>query len=159
MCLPSLRRLRNTLSFRLTLWYFGLFTLSAAILFGAAYVLMAATLQRKDQEAIQFELHEYVSEYQRGGLEAVEKQVALQQGHIGRVVYFARVADRENRTLLLSIPSKWNRFDLTQLEKANASADKQWIYIPAKGDEDVLEIGSSRLPDGTLIQVGLNSEV
>lgn len=112
MSLPSLRRLRNTLSFRLTLWYFGLFTLSAAILFATAYVLLAVTLQRKDRDAIQFELHEHVSEYQRGGLEAVEKQVALQQEHIGRVMFFARVANPENRTLLLSIPSKWSRFDL-----------------------------------------------
>jgi signal transduction histidine kinase len=159
MSLPSLRRLRNTLSFRLTLWYFGLFTLSAVILFGTAYVLLAVTLQRKDRDAIQFELQEYVSEYQRGGLEAVEKEIALQQGHLGKVVFFVRVADPENRTLLLSIPSKWNRFDLTQLEKSNASADRQWILIPIKGDEDVLEIGSSRLPDGTLIEVGLNSEV
>lgn len=159
MFLPSLRRLRNTLSFRLTLWYFGLFTLSAAILFGAAYVLLAATLQRKDREAIQFELHEYVSEYQRGGLDAVEKQIALQQGHMGRVAFFARVATPENRTLLLSIPSKWNRFDLTQLENPHATTEKRWIHIPAKGDEEVLEIGSSQLPDGTLIQVGLNSEV
>ena len=159
MSLPSLRRLRNTLSFRLTLWYFGLFTLSAAILFGAAYVLLAATLQRKDREAIQFELHEYESEYRRGGLAAVEKQMALQQGHTGRVKYFARVADPENRTLLVSIPSKWNRFDLSQLEKSNANPDKHWIQVPAKEDDEVLEVASSHLPDGTLIQVGMDSEV
>jgi signal transduction histidine kinase len=158
MSLPSLRPLRNTLSFRLTLWYFGLFTLSATILFATAYVLLAVTLLRKDREAIQFELQEYVSEYQRGGLAGVEREIALQQGHTGKVVFFVRAADPENRTLLLSISSKWNRFDLTQLEKANADADKQWTRVPAKRDEEVLEIGSSRLPDGTLIQVGLNSE-
>ena len=72
MSLPSLRQLRNTLSFRLTLWYFGLFTLSVAILFATTYVLLAVALQRKDRDAIQFELQEYVAEYQRGGLNAVE---------------------------------------------------------------------------------------
>ena len=159
MSLPSLRRLRKTLSFRLTLWYFGLFTLSAAILFGTVYVLLAVTLQRKDRDAIQFELQEYVSEYQRGGLDAVEKEIALEQEHTRKVVFFVRVATPENRTLLMSIPSKWNRFDLTHLEKSNASTDQQWILIPVKEDEEVLEIGSSRLPDRTLIQVGLNSEV
>jgi signal transduction histidine kinase len=159
MSLPSLRCLRNTLSFRLTLWYFGLFTLSAAILFGTAYMLLAVTLQQKDREAIQFELHEYASEYQRGGLDAVEKEIALQQDHAGKVVFFVRVADPENSTLLPSIPSKWNRFELTQLEKSKVSLDKQWIHVPAKGEEEGLEITSSRLPDGNLIQVGLNSEV
>src|SRR5581483_10282180 len=159
MSLPSLRRLRNTLSFRLTLWYFALFTLGAAILFGSVYVLLAITLQRKDREAIRFELQEYVSEYQQGGLGAVEKEIALQQGHSGRVVFFARVADPANRTLLLSIPTRWNRFDLTELEKPRADTHGHWILIPVKGDEEILEIASSRAPDGTLIQVGLNSEL
>ena len=159
MSLLSLKRLPNTLSFRLTLWYFGLFTLGMAILFGTAYVLLTVTLKRKDHDAIQFELHEYVTEYQRGGLEAVERQIALQQGHSGRVVYFTRVADSQNRTLLLSIPNKWNRFDLSQLEKLKANPDKGWIHIPAVRDEDVLEVASASLPDGTVIQVGLNSEV
>ncbi len=159
MSLPSLRRLRNTLSFRLTLWYFVLFTLGAAILFGSAYVLLAVTLQRKDREAIRFELQEYVSEYQRGGLDAVEKEIALQQGHSGRVVFFARVANSANRTLLLSIPTTWNRFDLTELEKPGTNSHKHWILIPVQGDEEILEIASAHLPDGTLIQVGLNSEL
>ena len=160
MSLPPLRRLRNTLSVRLTLWYFALFTLSAASLFGTAYLLLAVALQRNDREAIQFELHEYVSKYQHGGLEAVEKEAVLQQGHSGRVIFFVRAADPENRTLLISIPSKWTRFDLTQLEKPKASLDKQWIRVPTKeGGEEVLEIASSRLSDGSLIQVGLNSKV
>ena len=118
MSLPSLRRLRNTLSFRLTLWYFGLFTLSAAILFGTAYVLLAVTLQRNDREAIQFELHEYVSKYQRGGLDAVEKETVLQQGHSGRVMFFVRAADPENRNPLPVWTSSGFTFLLKKVRKS-----------------------------------------
>jgi heavy metal sensor kinase len=158
MSFAALNRIRKTLSFRLTIWYFGLFTLSAGVLFGTAYVLLGATLQGKDREAIQFELQEYAAEYQRGGLDAVEKEIALQRSHTGNMLFFVRVADPDNHTLLLSIPSQWNRFDLTQLEKPDTSADERWIQIPAKGDEEVLEIVSSRQPDEIVLQVGINTE-
>jgi signal transduction histidine kinase len=159
MSFATLNRIQKTLSFRLTSWYFGLFMLSAGVLFGTAYVLLAVTLQRKDRETIQFELQEYVSEYQRGGLEAIEKEIALKQGHSRKVLFFVRAADPANRTLLLSIPSQWNRFDLTQLEKLYTSAEKRWSKISAKNDEEVLEVATAYLPDGMVVQVGLNSEV
>lgn len=158
MSLPSLRRLRNTLSFRLTLWYLGLFTLSAAILFGTAYVLLAVTLQQKDRDEVLRELQELASEYRRGGLNAVEQEISLHRSLSGNVLFFVRVADPENRTLLLSIPNKWNRFDLTRLENSETGVDERWIQIPIRGEEEVLEIASLRQPDGTVLQVGINTE-
>ena len=52
MSFESLKRLRNTTGFRLTLWYSGLFILSTLTLFGVAYLLLASTLQRKDRETL-----------------------------------------------------------------------------------------------------------
>lgn len=158
MSFVALNRMRKTLSFRLTFWYFGLFTLSTGVLLGTAYVLLDATLQAKDREAIQFELQEYAAEYQRGGLDAVEKEIALQRGHTGKMLFFVRVADPDKHTLLLSMPSQWNRFDLTQLEAFNTNVDEPWTQISAKGDGGGLEILSSRQSDETILQVGINTE-
>jgi signal transduction histidine kinase len=158
MSFATLNRIRKTLGVRLTSWYFGLFTLSTGVLFGTAYVLLGAILQSKDQEAVLLELQEFASEYQRGGLDAVEQEITLHQSHAGKVLFFVRVADPGNHTLLLSIPSQWNRFDLTQLENSDPSVDERWIQIPAKGEEEVLEVVSSRQPDETVLQVGINTE-
>src|SRR5689334_17993392 len=48
MSFAACRRMRHTLSFRLTLWYSGLFFLSTMILFGVTYLLLARSLQRRD---------------------------------------------------------------------------------------------------------------
>ena len=45
-----LDRLARSFTFRLSLGYAALFTLSAAVLFGLLYLLLASTLDRKDRE-------------------------------------------------------------------------------------------------------------
>jgi len=70
------RQVRRTLSFRLTLWYSGLFFLSTVILFGVTYVLLARSLQRRDQEEMRVALTEYQGGYQRGGVTEIEQEVA-----------------------------------------------------------------------------------
>ena len=46
-------RLARSFTFRLSFGYAALFTLSAVILFGLLYLLLASTLQRKDREVIE----------------------------------------------------------------------------------------------------------
>jgi len=159
MFLKSLKRIRKTLGFRLTAWYSGLFTLSTLALFGTAYVLLSSSLQRRDREAIQLKLKEYAAEYQRGGMEATARKIAFERSQAGKVLFFVRVAGPDNKTLFFTIPKHWQDFDVEQLEKSDMSATSQWIYVPAKDDDDDgLEIASLRLPDHTLLQVGTSTE-
>lgn len=158
MSLPSLSRVRKTLGFRLTLWYFGFFILSVVVLLGAAYVLLSTSLQHHDRQAAQLKLQEYVGAYQQGGIEAVERKVAFEKEHIGKILFFVRLASADHKTLSASIPHKWASFDVAQLEGRNAGDPSQWITLPVKDDEEVLEIISFRFPDGTLLQVGLNTD-
>ena len=158
MSFESLKRLRNTTGFRLTLWYSGLFILSTLTLFGVAYLLLASTLQRKDRETLQLQLQEYVAAYQRGGLAAVETALAEQKQTTGKVLFFVRMAKPDNHTLSMTIPSLWDRFDLSRLETDRGGLTDQEIQIPIPGEDEVLEILSARLPDGALLQVGLSTE-
>ena len=50
MSSKPLERLVRSFTFRLSLGYAALFTLSAAVLFGLLYLLLASTLDRKDPE-------------------------------------------------------------------------------------------------------------
>ena len=64
----------RTLSFRLTLWYSGLFFLSTVILFGATYLLLARSLQRQDYKELRGALTEYQNKYHKGGVTAVAEE-------------------------------------------------------------------------------------
>lgn len=154
------RQVRRTLSFRLTLWYSGLFFLSTVILFGVTYVLLARSLQRRDQEEMRVALTEYQGGYQRGGVTEIEQEVTEKNSQTGKSLLLVRVATATNSTLFLDSPQSWEkRFDLTQLEKTAVRGAKQLLRLPAiDGDEEVLEVASAHLPDGKLLQVGKSTE-
>lgn len=158
MCFARLNRLRATIKFRFTLWYSGLFMISTAVLFGVAYLSLAAALQRRDHEAIQLELQDYAADYQRGGPEAVAREMETQEGPDSGVFFFVRLAGPDNATISLSSPRSWRKFNLTQLPIPRLDVANGWTQLSAQDDEDVLELAWARLPDGAVLQVGLNSE-
>jgi signal transduction histidine kinase len=82
----------------------------------------------------------------------------------GKALFLVRVAGPDNKTLFFTVPKQW---DLTaaQLEKSSPSATARWMYVPAKEkdegedeDDDVFEVASLHLHDGTLLQVGTSTE-
>ncbi len=157
MFLKPLRQLRQTLSFRLTLWYSAIFVISSLVLFVTAYLFLANSLRQKDQEAILGKLKDYQTQYQAGGIIALRNEIKFQKYAGKRQEYFVRLAGPHNRTLFLSLPEQWADFDLASLEGRPVSG-QSWIHLKARDDENVLEIVSQRLADGLILQVGKNTE-
>jgi len=143
----------------LAAWYSFVFILSSLALFGLAYFLLSISLQQQDRAIIESELELYASRYETAGLEAVIAEINARH----RESLFVRVAGPRNQTLLQHIPVEWNEFDLTQLEATRPSRDRQWTYLMAAEEElfedpDRLEVLSTTLPDGSLVQVGKSTE-
>lgn len=158
MSLKFLSRIHKGIGFRLTLWYSLIFFLSFLILFVFAYFFLFSFFQRSDRESIRIELNEYATQYNKGGLDALEKEIELDKHASGKNTYFIRLAGAQNNTLLLNIPEQeqWVGFDLKQLEKSYTHANKEWLRLRAK--EEVIQIASLHLPDGYLLQVGKSTE-
>ncbi|HEY4484938.1 MAG TPA: ATP-binding protein [Nitrospiria bacterium] len=157
MSLKFLRRFQKALGFRLT-WYFGLFTLTALVLFGVTYALFASYLVHEDRATVLSELAKYADEYRRGGIEAIQQEIAERIRTDARPL-LVRLAGPDHATALLHLPEQWDEeFDFNALSRAGQ--DNLWVVIPASDpdDHEVLDIASMALPDGTLLQVGLNSE-
>lgn len=157
MFLKLLNRLRKTLSFRLTLWYSAIFTTSCLVLFIISYLLLSSAVRKMDEEEILSKLRQYASEYQRDGIEAFFKEVVDENRILGKDGFFVRFLASPTGKPFVSIPGQWKQFDLQQLEKEDGTAEERWIRIPARDDEDILEIASMRVPDGNLLQVGRSS--
>src|ERR1700687_327677 len=107
MFLKAVRRVRPTMGVRLTVWYSSLFILSTLALFVIAYSLLSSSMQRTDRTAIQSKVKEYVAEYQAGGLQALEKTLALEASRSPHTFFVVRVADPGNNTMLLHVPPHW----------------------------------------------------
>jgi signal transduction histidine kinase len=158
MSLKSLKSLGNTIGVRLTVWYSTLFILSGLVLFGLTYVLLASSLQRKDHESMLAKLRDLAAQYQVAGVEGLKQELAFQERLQQNSLFFIRFAAPSNTTLFVNIPDHWAEFDVHRLEPRAITGTEAWIRVPAEDDDQILEITSMRLPDGSLVQVGKSTE-
>jgi signal transduction histidine kinase len=159
MSLNGLKARNKTIGFKLTLWYSGFFVLSASLLFGLAYVFLSQTLERDDHLAIRAQLKQVSTIYARRGMSGVESELVAGKKYRKRSPFFFRFASQDNNTIRVFFPRRWREFDLSRLEVAPPE-ERTWITVPAKGGQAgyVLEVASTRLPDGTWLQVGMSTE-
>ena len=150
-------RLRKTITFRLILWYSAFFILSTSFLFLLAYFLLSSSVRRKNREETHQKLSEYAAQYQAGGIEALKNEVGL-EGRSAREDPFVRLVGPQNTMLFLNAPQHWKDFDLTQLDGNSPNRDEQRLYLQARDREKGLEIESTVLADGTILQVGQSTE-
>jgi signal transduction histidine kinase len=151
-------RLRYALSFRLALWYGVLFVVSAAVLVGLTYLLLARSLETSDHEAIRSTLERYATEYRSAGLAGLNREIGVDRLAGRHERLFVRVVSGSAEAIFFNIPAGWQDFDLTALDRADAAGDMSWMRIPSRTGTSVLEVASARLVDGTLFQVGRSSD-
>ena len=146
-------RLARSFTFRLSFGYAALFTLSAVILFGLLYLLLASTLQSKDHEIIEARLRECAAVYDNGGLAALQDLVQRSRDSDKDKSFFVRLAGQRGSVLLLAVPDDWVQFDTSALDRGGDLSRLVWLRIP-KDEERDFTVAAMRLPDGSVLQVG-----
>ena len=162
----SLKEFTHTISFRLNLWHAFMFLLSAGVLFVLLYFLLSAAIDRKDRDVIQARLREYVAVYENGGIPALRDWTTRVNEARKQRMFFVRVVTSDRTVLLLVIPQDWFEADVQLLDRFTqvrygAPAPRliadDWIRVP-RNEEIDLTVASTRLPDGTTLQVGRSSD-
>ena len=148
--------LRGGFGFRLGLWYAGLFVGGGLALVLLTYALLASALARRDRELVLGALQQYVEQYRRGGLPALQDAVGSDRVAGRNEGLFVRVIGPGTEALFGSIPSSWRGLDLRTLVPPGNASEPGFTQVP--GPDAVFEVASVRLPDGTLFQVGKSSE-
>ena len=164
MFLRYLDRTRKSIGFKLTLWYCAIFILSSLIFFALIYFFLSRSLQQRDREVIQAELEDYLTKYQKGGIDALLKEMEENKKQMeenkfkktvsGEDYFFVRLAGPENNTVFLYIPEEQAKFDLKQFENRVTKGNRRWLYLSAKDEKVTYEILSHRLTNNFLLQVG-----
>jgi signal transduction histidine kinase len=150
----NLIKISKTAAFQLSLWYAGLFTLSAALLFGVFYALFSGTIENKDRELIAARLNECLTVYNYGGLPALQDLVRNSGKSNPRNSFFVRIESGQGAVLFLTAPEDWVHFNTSALVDTNASLSQLfWLRIPNDEQRDFL-LASERLNDGSVIEVG-----
>jgi len=116
---------------RLGLWYATLFVVGSLAIVFLTYLLTKTSLEQRDRQIINAKLGQYAVTYERGGIDALADTVRAEQLTAPERL-FVRIIDRGTVATVLSNPRGW--------------------------DPSNLEMGSLRLGDGTLVQVGKSTE-
>jgi signal transduction histidine kinase len=148
----SFERLARSFTFRLSLGYAALFTLSAAVLFGLLYLLLASTLQSEDQEIIEARLRECAAVFESSGLTALQDLVQRSDSKRAKS-FFVRLAGQSGSVSLMVVPDDWVQFDPSALKPGGDLSELVWLRIP-KDEERDFTVAAMRLPDGSVLQVG-----
>lgn len=155
----ALRPLSRTLGFRLTVWYSSLFIISSSILFGVAFLLVSSTIQEFDHEIVQAKIDEYTLVDRTEGLAALVHRVRMEEENNLESGIFVRLSDSQNKTIVSIIPHQWRALDVNDLETHPVvfPGEQARVSLP-KDRSDAFELISSRLSDGSVLQVGKRTE-
>ena len=142
----------QSFAFRLSLWFAGAFTLSAAVLFALLYLLLASFFEQGEQEIIAARLKECVAVYETHGLSALSEMVHRTEFDRNEGPFFVRVISPLGTVLFVVAPEDWvgETDPPVDAQKLNGS---RWLRIP-KGSRSEFMIAGAYLRDGSILQVG-----
>ena len=152
-----LEPLARNFTFRLSLAYAAIFTLSTVVLFGLLYLLLAATLQSKDREIIEVRLREGAAVYESGGLPALQLLVQRSRDTERNNSFFIRLTGLEGSVLFFTAPTDWVHFDPSAVKPGGDPERLVWLSIPRDEQRD-FTVAAMRLADGSVLQVGRSTD-
>ena len=97
MSLKRLSSLRHSLALRLTLWYAGIFLLSAGIAFAFFYYLITSTIRGRTDQDLLAEVRSFSSVMLSQGIEAVKRQAVLESQAAGEKKIFIQLVYPDGR--------------------------------------------------------------
>jgi signal transduction histidine kinase len=145
------------LSLRLNLWYAGFFMVGALLLFALAYIMLGRQLRESDHDIVRAKLENYRAYYLQGGIDALQAHL---QGESGweKESTFLEVINPSERLVFFHSPQKDEEM-LYRLGSSMPAQQNQWLTDVASAEQHMVwTIGSTRLPDGAVMEVGRTTE-
>lgn len=135
---------------RLWVAYAAVLAGTLVLLFVFAHVVLEQSLRARDRDAVRTEAGELVADYRPGALDDVRKEVAEAEALPLALAPLVRLADSENRTLVVS---EGRRRATEVLARGPLPPDGTWRILG--DDEDAVEVLTLIMDDGRAIQVGM----
>jgi len=139
---------------RLALWYAAVFVASSLAIILLTYALLVSVLRERDRQIVLSNLNEYSQRYAAAGFPALREAVEIDQRSSRQERLFVRVLRGTSETLLFATPPAWSDFDLSRVPRRG----ELWQQILSESGDAQLEVATTQLPDGTVLQVGKSSD-
>ncbi len=151
---------RNTLAFRLTLWYAGIFTVSSCIAFLLFYALITSfILERTDQELLS-QVSRFSILLASEGAEAVTDSAVIEAQAAGVKKVFFRLLSANGQTFYSSNMSYWKNIDIDETAIKALFRENNHVFqtIAIAGRSEKVRILYAVLSPSIILQVGMAME-
>ncbi|MGA2244822.1 MAG: HAMP domain-containing sensor histidine kinase [Verrucomicrobiota bacterium] len=156
MSLRLVETIRRSIGVRFGLLSAVIFAVSCLGLLALAYYLLEAAVGGRDREVVQARLREYAAVYANGG--AAELRNVIHQGEGNQKTLYVRLVSAWNDVSFVNVPEDWVTFHDLPSGVAGYRRQVGVIRIPKNADRDFV-IASAILPDNSLLQVGIISNI
>ena len=160
MLFETIRRLRGTLSLKLTLWYATIFSLSSFLILTVYYFRISAiTMEKTNQELIE-EYEELASIYLTGGHDQFMEGLRLETEFEEPEKIFYRLLSRDGSVLLTTDLQSWGKIEIPDKSFNNLDEENrfeiQTIKLPSQSFP--VQIISGLIGTSEIIQIGISLE-
>lgn len=145
-----------TFSLKLSLLYALFFVIASSGLLYSAYMLLDRVIEDAERGVVQSRIQEYRAWYTEGGLHALRQRFNASSRLPGEI-FFIRILGPGGGAVFVSLPPGSKPLDLSQLKAADINEDHFWRSIQGRDKKSTWTVGSARLAQGLIMQVGKNS--
>ena len=155
----SLRKrisLRNTLAFRLTLWYAGIFTFSSCIAFLLFYTLITSWIRDRTDQELLGQVNRFSTLLSAEGVEAVENGAVIEAQAAGVKKVFFRLLSLNGQAFSSSNMSYWKDINVngTAIRELLRGSNPVYETINIPDRKEEVRILYALLSPSIILQVG-----
>ncbi len=156
MCSRKLPRLRNTLAFRLTLWYTLIFALSTGVAFLSFYTLIASFIQKRTDQDLSGQVRRFSTLLSTEGVEAVKESALIEAQAAGVRKVFFRLLSLNGQVFSSSDMSYWSDIDINGAAIKDLLRDGNPVFdtIHISGRKEEVRILYASISPSVILQVG-----
>ncbi len=160
MSLKKPRSFWNTLAFRLTLWYAGIFTVSSCIAFLLFYMLITSFIRERTDQELLTQAQQFSIVLETRGLEAVKSFAFLEAQAAGEKKVFFRLLYPSGHAFSSSSMSYWEDISIrkTAIEKLLQGSRHVFDTVILRDRGDQVRILYTLIGPGIILQVGQSME-
>jgi heavy metal sensor kinase len=160
MPLKRLRSYRKTLAFRLTLWYAGVFAVSACVAFLLFYTLITSMFRDRTDQELLAQAREFSATLSTRGMEAVRNLAMLEAQAAGVKKVFFRLLSSRGEVFSSSNMSYWQDIDIRQEAIKELLRDRKNVFetVSIPNRKDKIRVAHVLIGTGVILQIGQSME-
>jgi heavy metal sensor kinase len=160
MSLKKPSRFRSSLSFRLTLWYAGIFAVSSFVAFLLFYALITAVIRERTDQELLSQAARFSALLRERGISAVESFALLEAQAAGEKKVFIRLLYPTGEAVSSSNMAYWKDIPIRKTAIAQLLGGSSRILETVSPDarQDQVRVLYAMISPGVILQVGQSME-